>query len=187
MELFLNALLPRFLPAGIQSEVVSFRGKQDLLKKLPGRLRGLRHTMPDRIFVLLDRDAQDCRDLKHELEEIASGENVLTRTAAASDDWQLVNRIVIRELETWYFGDWEAVLAAYPKAPRNVPDKRQYRVPDQISGRSCDHFAREMKPVFRDGLVKRQAAERIGKQADPARSRSHSFRVFWAAVVEAAA
>ena len=183
----MSAMLPRFLSPDIRCEIVAFNGKHDLLSKLPGRLRGLRYTMPDRVSGLVDRDSQDCKHLKEELERIAHEAGVTTLTVAAGGGWEIANRIVIEELEAWYFGDWDAVVAAYPRAPLHVAQRSPYRKPDEIRGGTCERFAREMRSVFPGGLVKTQAAERIGGQIDPGRSKSPSFAAFWRAVLEAAA
>lgn len=188
MERFLRGLLPRFLPPDVHVNYIVFRGKHDLLKKIPGRLKGLRHaTRSDRIFVLVDRDSQDCKILKGDLEQKAAEAGMATRTISGTSAWQLVNRIVIEELEAWYFGDWLAVVAAYPDAPPNVPRKEPFRNPDRIRGGTSERFCREMKPVFQNGFRKTEAAERIGSQTEPSRSTSPSFQVFWEAVIEAVA
>ena len=55
-------------------------------------------------FVVVDRDSDDCHKLKNKLEDIAKEAGLTTRTSAGSK-WQVVNRIVVEELEAWYFGD----------------------------------------------------------------------------------
>lgn len=188
MEQYLRAMLPRFLSSNIRLDYITFSGKHDLLHKIEDRLRGLQRIPDgDRIFVLVDRDQDNCEDLKQELESKATRAGIVTRSTAGASDWQLVNRIVVEELEAWYFGDWDAVVAAYPRAPRGVAQKRPYRRPDDIAGGTWERFEREMKPVFRGGLAKTQAAQRIGGTTDPDRCRSPSFQAFWRAVLEAAA
>ena len=65
MEAFLKAALPRLLQ-DCTFQTHAFQGKPDLLRKLPGRLRGYRHWLPDdqRIVVVVDRDNDECRALK---------------------------------------------------------------------------------------------------------------------------
>lgn len=107
MREFLNGLLPRYLPEGVTFDVIAFSGKHDLKKKLPKRLNGLKRSLLPgyRLFVVVDRDSDDCRELKNELEDMAMMAGLTTRTSAGSK-WQVVNRIVVEELEAWYFGDW---------------------------------------------------------------------------------
>ena len=189
MRDFLDGLLPRYLPSDITFDVIAFSGKPDLKKILPERLYGLTRSLPHshRLFVLVDRDSEDCRDLKNELEDIAKKTGLTTRTSTSSREWQIVNRIVIEELEAWYFGDWEAVRSAYSNAPKDPSKRRGFRDPDDIRGGTWEAFTRIMKSEFPDGLRKREAARRIGERIDPSRSRSRSFRVFYEAVLEAAA
>ena len=189
MGRFLNGLLPRVLPDEVEFRVSAFNGKPDLLKNLEKRLRGLRNSLRpgDRIFVVVDRDCEDCRQLKERLEREAGRTGLVTRTASDGGAWQLVNRIVVEELEAWYFGDWEAVRAAYGRAPENVPRKSKYRCPDAIKGGTSEAFERVMKSEFRTGLRKREAAGKISKHIDPDRSSSPSFRIFYEAILESVA
>ena len=101
MEAFLHCLLPRLLPEGHTFEVHPFRGKHDLRKKLKDRLRGYARWLPDeyRIIVMVDRDNDDCKKLKAELEAAATAAGLRTRSQAGSGPWQVANRIVIEELE----------------------------------------------------------------------------------------
>lgn len=73
MEAFLQALLPRIL-RDCTFKVHAHRGKPDLLAKLPGRLRAYSQWLPGshRIFVVIDRDADDCAALKEALEATAA-------------------------------------------------------------------------------------------------------------------
>ena len=123
MEAFLTALLPRMLPAGRTFEIRVFQGKHDLLRNLQARLSGYRHWLPHdwRLVVLVDRDNDDCRALKAQLEQTAAAAGLLSRAEAGGHPWQVVNRIVIEELEAWYFGDWDAVRAAYPRVRPAIP------------------------------------------------------------------
>ncbi len=99
MEAFLRTLLPRLLPEPCSHEVHAFRSKSDLRRKVAARLRGYSKWLPDdwRIFVLLDRDGDDCEELKDELEVAARRSGL--RTISRGGHWQLANRIVIEELE----------------------------------------------------------------------------------------
>ena len=191
MEAFLRALLPRLLPRDRTFEVQVFQGKRDLLQKLESRLRGYARWLPDdcRIVVMVDRDDDECRTLKEQLEEAGDRAGLLSRSRATERPWQLVNRVVIEELEAWYFGDWQAVRAAYPRVSATIPNKAPYRVPDAIAGGTWEAFERILKRhgYFSTGLRKVEAARAIAAQIDPARNRSHSFGSFVSAIVEATA
>jgi hypothetical protein len=191
MEAFLRALLPRLLPQDRTFEVHPFQGKNNLLGKLEHRLRGYAAWLPAdwRIVVVVDRDDQDCRVLKRQLESIARRAGLRTRTRAGNAPWQLVNRIAIEELEAWYFGDWAAVCSAYPRAPSHVPRRQGFRDPDAIAGGTWEKFERVMQTrgYFKGGLLKIEAARAIGANIHPARSSSRSFRAFSDAIIEACA
>lgn len=189
MEAFLRALLPRLLPQDRTFDVHPFQGKSDLLDKLEQRLRGYVAWLPAdwRIVVVVDRDDDDCRALKRKLEAIASRAGLRTRTRAGNASWQLVNRIAVEELEAWYFGDWEAVCSAYPRASVNVPNRKAFREPDAVAGGTWETFERVMQArgYFNGGLPKIETARAIGAYLDPERSSSHSFQAFSAAISEA--
>lgn len=189
METFLRALLPRLLPQDRSFEVHPFQGKSDLLSKLEPRLRGYAAWLPTdwRIVVVVDRDDEDCLELKRRLEAIAQCAGLKTRARAGNAPWQLVNRIAIEELEAWYFGDWEAVRSAYPRASANVPRRQSFRDPDAIAGGTWEAFERVMQAhgYFKAGLSKIEAARAIGAHVDPERSSSRSFRTFSDAIVDA--
>lgn len=191
MEAFLRALLPSVLPEGRTFRVHAFRRKPDLLQKLESRLRAYARWLPHecRIVVMVDRDKEECQALKKRLEESADRAGLLTRSRAAGQHWQLVNRVVIEELEAWYFGDWEAVQAAYPRVSKTIPSKAAYRVPDAITGGTWEAFERILKRYgyFTTGLPKMDVARAIAAHMDPARNSSQSFRMFVNTVTEATA
>ncbi len=181
MEAFLRALLPRLLDQ-IHYEIRVFQGKDDLLTKLPHRLRGYVWFPPDyRIVVVVDRDDDDCYALKQTLEQHSASANLPTRSHPQGSHFIVINRIVIEELEAWYFGDWEAVRTAYPSVPTKV-----YRDPDHIAGGTWETFERIMqrRGYFEGGLRKVEAARTIGSYIDPTRNTSHSFQVFHRAILE---
>lgn len=188
-EAFLRALLPRILPDDRSFDIHPFQGKADLLGKLEARLRGFAAWLPDdwRLFVLVDRDDEDCVDLKSRLEAIAERVQLRSKTRSRTGTWQIVNRLAIEELEAWYFSDWKGVRAAYPKASSTIAGKQGFRNPDAVAGGTWEAFERIMQKhgYFTTGLRKIEAARSIGGHFDPTRSSSQSFRCFRAAIAEA--
>lgn len=184
MECFLRGLLPRLLPDGRSFEIHSFPGKDDLLRKLANRLRGYAHWLPPdwRILVVVDRDNDDCRVLKERLDRIAA--DCRLRTDRTIADWQLVNRIAIEELEAWYFGDWAAVRASYPRVSGRIPGQQAYRDPDAVAGGTWEAFERILQRhgYFTAGLNKVEVARAMATQMTPADNRSRSFQNFLHAV-----
>lgn len=191
MEAFLRAWLPRCLPEGRTFEVHAFQGKSDLLAKLEARLRSYAAWLPQdwRVLVVVDRDDDDCIDLKRRLEDISKRAGLLSRSQAKGRAWQIVNRIAIEELEAWYFGDWEAVRAIYPRVAPGTPLRQAFRDPDAIAGGTWEAFERVMRKYgyFKGGLTKIDAARAIGAEIEPTRNRSVSFHAFHRALVEALA
>ena len=190
MAALLETLLPRLLPVGATFAIHSFGSKPILLNNLRNRLRGYSRWLPDdhRIVVVVDRDGDDCRKLKTQLESVSRRSGLVTRSCAEGGRWQVVNRVAVEELEAWYFGDWEAVREAYPRTSRNIPSKASYRDPDAIRGGTCEAFERIMQRhgYFKAGLRKVEAARAIAKFMNPMRNRSDSFAKFRDAVLETA-
>jgi len=191
MEAFLRGLLPRILPQDKSFAIHPFQGKQDLLGKLEPRLRAYASWLPQnwRIVVVVDRDDDECRDIKRRLERMASRAGLRTRTKSRTAQWQLVNRIAIEELEAWYFGDWQAVHQAYPRISANLTRRSGLRDPDTIAGGTWEMFERVLQKAgyAQGGLRKMEVARSIGALVDPSRNCSHSFGLFYRAVLEACA
>jgi hypothetical protein len=188
MQEFLNAILPPILGETIQYRIRVFQGKDELLSNVETTLRRYAVGMPEshRIIILVDNDRHDCKQLKMRSEAAAQSAGLVTRRADPSA-WQVATCVVIEELEAWYFGDWEAVCAAYPRAPKDIPGKSRYRNPDAIQGGTAEAFEQVLQRVgyYATGLAKVDAARRVGAHFDPARCRSQSFRYFYAILLEA--
>lgn len=179
MEAFLRLVLPKVVRDSATFEVYTHQGKSDLLAKLPARLRGYAAWLPDnwRIVVVVDRDDDNCLDLKGALERVAGAAQLKSRTAAGAE-WQVLNRIAIEELEAWYFGEWEAVRDVYPRVSERLPQKAAYRDPDDIRGGTWEAFERELQRAdyFSGGLRKIEAARAVGRTFQPERCSSASFQ-----------
>lgn len=181
MEAFLNSFLPKALnPITFQItfQIHTFQGKNDLLKKLPDRLRAYQKWIPDDwcILIIVDRDDDDCKDLKTQIEAIAQSAGLTTPGQAVNRKFNTVIRIAVEELEAWYFGDWEAVRAAYPKVRESSP----YHNPDAISG-TWEALEKILQQAgyMQGGFQKITAAKEIASHFNPQRNISHSFQVFY--------
>jgi hypothetical protein len=179
MEAFLRVLLPSVLPEETTFVLHTYQGKYDLIRKLPSRLRGYSNWLPStqRVLVLVDRDDDDAEQLKALLESIAEVAGLTTKTAASGGSWQAANRIAIEELEAWYFGDWAAVQAAYPRVNSSIPNKAAFRDSDRIAGGTWEAFERVLQAAgyFKEGLRKVEAAQEIAAHFDVSRCTSGSF------------
>lgn len=183
-EIALSLLLPKILPGNVTYRMHVFSGKANLKSVLPQRLKGYTWIPENyRLIVLIDRDSDDCKSLKQELELVALQSGLLSKTAAApSPSFQIVNRIVIEELEVWFFGDIEALCSAYPGVPASLRSKQKYRNPDNIQGGTSESLFRALqKAGYFNGhkqLPKREAARAIAEQMIPERNDSPSFKLF---------
>lgn len=187
MEAALRLLLPRII-GDTSFAIYPYQCKEDLLRSLPNRMRGYAAWLPEsyRVVVVVDCDDDDCLVLKGELERAARDANLVTRTQAGGLLYQVVNRIAIKELEAWFFGDWDAVRQAYPTVNPNIPNKQGYRDPDQIAGGTWEALERVLKRAghFKTGLRKIEAARSIAEHMNPAQNRSTSFQMFRNALIE---
>ncbi len=93
-EAALRNLVPKIVP-GVDIQFAVFQGKQDLLSKLPGLLKGYRKWLPEnwRIVVLVDEDRQDCLELKAEMEKAAAYDSrmffmTMSRSCRALMPWR---------------------------------------------------------------------------------------------------
>ncbi|NJP67161.1 DUF4276 family protein [Streptomyces spiramenti] len=167
--------------AGATVALHAFRGKPDLLKKLPQRLSGYAATRKrgddPRVAVLVDQD-DDCGELKRRLDDHARAAGLVPRRdAAAGRPFNVLNRVAIRELEAWCFGDWEAVRLGSPKVAQQPP--RTYRTnPDAAVGKCSDAFERVLAAGGIRVAAKPLWAERVGPHLDGARNSSTSFQAF---------
>ena len=158
----LNGVLTRLLPAHIQCYYIVFEGKQDLEKQLVRKMRGWQK--PESVFLIIrDQDAADCKAIKSQL---------LNLCRDAGKPEALV-RIACHELESFYFGDLNAVekglglshIAKYGK-------KAKYRMPDNIVNPSS-----ELEKIT-DGVYQKVAGSRsIAPYLSLDNNKSYSFNI----------
>lgn len=118
----LDVLLTRILPEGVEFQTIAHRGKRDLEKSIPRKLRGWNEPGDVRFVIVHDQDARDCVQLKRELLSLCenTGRDALVRIAC-------------QEMESWYFGDINALALAYGRPKLNqISAQRRYRIPDEI-------------------------------------------------------
>jgi hypothetical protein len=152
------------------------------MDNLTSRLRGYQKWLPEnwRVAIVVDRDDDDCVQLKLRLETSAREAGLSTKTAAGSKRWQIVNRLAIEELEAWFFGDMDAVRAAFRRVPDTLEKQAAFRDPDAIRGGTWEALERVLQKAgyFKGGYRKIEAAREISQHMVPARNRSHSFTIF---------
>lgn len=159
----LKSLLPRLLPSDLSFRCVVFEGKQDLEKRLPGKLRGWK--APDTHFVVLrDKDNGDCMLVKDKL----------TRICLSEGKPETLVRVACHELESWYLGDLVAVekglgidgLARYQ-------GRAKYRSPDRLA-----NPVQELQRLTGNRHQKVSGSRRIGPHLSLTSNASHSFSIF---------
>ncbi|MGL4593550.1 MAG: DUF4276 family protein [Thermoguttaceae bacterium] len=161
MKELLEMILPQIVP-GVETLVISHNGKSDLRQSIPRKLRAWQCS-DDKFIIVHDQDSHDCKVLKKELQTLCDEHRK-----------NCVVRIVCHELEAWYFGDLEAVAAAYGKPNLFVKygNNKKYRIPDAIG-----NAKEELRKLIPE-LQQISGATRIGSQMDIGRNTSHSFKTF---------
>ena len=184
MEAFLTAFLSRHLDPAVDWRPIDYGSKQQLLARIPARMAGYARLPREHrplSLVLIDRDDDDCRDLKSTLERTCSNAGLPTR-ATGQGSIEVVNRIVCEELEAWFFGDVVALEEGW-RGLRRIGTQAPYRDPDAIRGGTHEALLREFqRSGYLKGLArlpKIDTARTMGLLLDPARNTSRSFRHFW--------
>lgn len=178
----LDLLLPRLLPATATWNCYSHRGKDDLLKRLPNRLKtyaSLLAQQPElRLVILMDAD-RDCRLAKMQLEKVVADANLFTKaTVGPNQPFRIITRLAVAELEAWFLGDRIAIQSAYPRVHaqhfKGLPQD-----PDAIvdTWETLWRVLREGK-YYMAGKAKVEWAETITPHLEPARNTSASFQYF---------
>jgi hypothetical protein len=160
-----------------------FNGRHALLRKLPDRLRSYAaqaQAMDVRVLVLIDRDDDDCLELKQQLEDLAVTAGLSTRATTTSGVFGVCNRIAVEELEAWFIGDPDAVRSAYPRVPASFGHNAKFRKPDEVTGGTWESLERLLRKhgYHRAGLGKIKLATDVARHMDPSRNASPSFTAF---------
>jgi hypothetical protein len=189
LESALTQLLPKILPSNFTFNIHHYGGKRDFLAKVPNRFKGYQAWLPPdwKIVVLIDEDRQDCLNLKKQLEDIARLAELITKSSCQKDkSFQVLNRIVVEELEAWFFGEVQAIRQAYPKVSANLAKQEPYRDPDAIQGGTAEALERVLKKAgyHPGGLEKYKASSEISKYMNPELNCSKSFQVFYQGLLE---
>lgn len=140
-KVFLEGLLPRFLPDDIQIKYIVFEGKQDLEKQLIRKLRGW--LAPHSVFLIMrDQDAARCTDVKQRLVGLCE----------RSEKNPFKVRIACHELESFFFGDLSSVEKALGlKGLQKYAKSETYRIPDSITN-----------PALKLGKITKGVYQKVG-------------------------
>lgn len=162
------------LPTGLTAQ--GDPSKRALLDQLPKLLAGYGKTPGmDAVVVVLDSDRRDCKAFLGELKALLQ----ICRPAPNA-----LFRLAIEEMEAWFLGDRQALLAAYPRAKREVLSRYQQ---DSVCG-TWEMLADAVYPggsaAIRKagwplpGQIKHEWAERIGPRMSTEDNQSPSFCKF---------
>ncbi len=187
-EIALYQILPKIIRSTeVTYKIITHQGKDDLLKKLPGKLRGYKKWMPEnyRIVVLVDKDSQDCHRLKAELEKIAHQAGLVSKSRFSKHVFQVLNRIAIEELEAWFLGDEQAIIKAFPRV-RPYSKKRKYNNPDSIPGGTWESLEKLLQNsgYYKEGMSKMEVSKKISEKMNPSINKSQSFNVFVKGIID---
>ena len=161
------------LDLGGRTLCLEHQGKSDLERSFPRKIASWGAVRPPRFVVMRDNDGADCLRLKRQLGDLVP-DRALDRVKI---------RIVVQELESWYFGDldavWKAGLVSEISLARHK-DKAALRNPDEI---------RHAKRTFKTKIVpggQIELSRSIGPHLSLTENRSKSFHAFigalrWAA------
>jgi hypothetical protein len=183
MYVALQNLVPQIV-GDISLNFHVFDGKRNLLRNVEARLRGyagmFRSWKDAAIVVLVNEDREDCKELKKELERAAQVTGLGTLSVPRRESVRVLNRIVIEELEAWFFGDPDAVVAAYPRVKRRTFPQSALRDPDSIGGGTWEALERLLNKhnYHIGGLRKVDCAQAISVHMDVTRNSSRSFNEF---------
>lgn len=179
----LRHLLPKVLQGRGRAKLINFGSKQKLLKALPSRLVAYRHRIESgehlRIVVLVDRDNDDCEELKSSLEQMARDARLPTKTCPnAKGRFLVLNRVVVEELESWFIGDPAALRKAFTSLPKIKQTTGIFRNPDNGGSWEALHRFLKRHGIYKSSFPKIDAARRIAPHLDITANRSMSFQVF---------
>ncbi len=123
--------------------------------------------------------------MKLQLEKIARDAGFATKSKSKKK-YQLINRIMIEELEAWFFGDIPALTKAYPKVSKNLSQNAKYRDPDDIKCGTWEALQEVLQRTgyHQGGLEKLKVAKDISPQMNPPKNTSKSFQVFHLCLLE---
>ena len=162
------------LPAGLSNKADPAR--RVLLAQLPRLLTGYGKTSGiDAVVVVVDSDRRDCKAFLKELKAL------LHKCQPAPNT---LFRLAIEEMEAWFLGDRQALLAAYPRAKKDVLGRYQQDsvcgtwelLADAIHPGGVAAIQKAGWPL--PGEIKHGWAELIGPLMDIEVNQSPSFRKF---------
>lgn len=161
LSLFLPTILPNTWHLGHNYFIRSHEGKNDLQKSIPKKVRVFSNWHePLGVIIIHDQDSDDCKKLKARLIDLCKN----------NGNCPHLIRIVCRELESWYIGDFYAIKSAYPNfKAENYSKKAKYRNPDICN---ASYELNKLLPEFQ----KVGSAKKIAPFLNVNTNKSNSFK-----------
>jgi hypothetical protein len=178
----LRNLLPKIIKGRARVNLINMRNKSRLLQELPARLCGYKRRIEAgedlRLLILVDRDDDNCQDLKATLERMAREAGLSTKSSPQENgQFYVVNRIAIQELEAWFIGDIDALKKAFSSL-RGVSFPKSFQNPDKCGKWEILHRFLRQNGIYRSNYPKIEAARKISQQIEISHNRSKSFQHF---------
>ena len=149
-----------------RTTIIRHEGKNDLDRSIPNKLARWRSAEPVRFLIVRDNDNGNCHSLKARLKSLVPT-NAVANTRI---------RIVVQELEAWYFGDPGALAAAGFDIAAAACGRAKFRSPDSIPSPKS-----EIKRLISyEGQI--ALARRMAPHLDLTNSKSPSFLHFVSAL-----
>ena len=162
--------ISRRLDVGDRITIIRHEGKNDLDRSIPIKLGSWRSAEPVRFLIVRDNDSGNCRSLKDRLKLLVPPKAVANTRI----------RIVVQELEAWYFGDPGALAAAGYDHAAAACVRAKFRLPDAIPSPKSE--IKRLIPY--EGQI--ALARRMAPHLDLIQSKSPSFLHFVSALKWAA-
>jgi hypothetical protein len=179
----LKNLIPKIIGDPHQFNIHAYSGKSDFKKKILSRLKGYKNYITDnhKIFLLLDNDENSCYDIKTELEDYCQKARLISKSKAKDPKkFHVITRVVVKELESWFFGDMPAIKTAYPKIPKNKLKKYRDLNPDKLSGGTWEKLHEVLKSggYYPRRYSKIEVSQKISPYMNVNNNKSISFNQF---------
>ncbi len=167
MEEMLRILEPNLIPEDWVALYIRFSGKQALEKNFASKMKNW--LDPDSVFLIVrDQDSGNCHDIKKHLLQMCEQTGRI----------HYLVRIACRELESFYFGDLDAVAAAYGM-PRisSMKHKQRFRDPDLMQNPK-----QELRKLTNNRYQPLMGSREIASHMKVQRNRSKSFQQLLAGI-----
>jgi len=170
MQHILEVIVPKIINEQDEFKIFTHQGKQDLKKQLSEKVPILLKNPNSYVLILQDQDSNDCKKLKKELNDLIKDK---------CDNQKYKIRIVCRQLENWYFGDFEAIQSAFNNVKREkFENKAIFRNVDILENapKELVKIIPQYKPL--KTLPKIGVAKKIAPHLEISKNKNKSFEQF---------